>query len=115
MNKQLIALGVCGPTKIFKSATVQLTFYPADESICLVSDLGTPDQQVYTVCMIDHRAPLKENHVWLKGWGANEGAPEALQEAGLVKLTGAVWPAGHAEAQEAELLIPSWAHAGKQK
>lgn len=50
--------------------------------------------------------PLGEGCVFLKGWSENEGLPEALEVAGLVKLTGRRVATGGfgAEAQEAKLL-----------
>lgn len=97
-------LGRCGPAKYFKAATVLMTHYPHDGSIALVANQGTPDQQTYTVCLWEPPAPIRDGHVWLKGWSENEGVPEALEEAGLVKLTGMTWPTGYVEAQEAELI-----------
>ena len=105
MNEPLEVLGICGPAKFFKTAAVRITTYPADGAIALIANPGTEDQQTYTVCLVDSNAPIKPGHVWLKGWGANEGAPEALVDAGLVKLTGNKWPTGYVEAQEAELLV----------
>lgn len=99
-------IGRCGPARLFKTATVQATRYPYDNSIALVSDPGTENQQVYTVCMgHDPDCPNLEGHVWLKGWAENDGAPEALAEAGLVELTGKTWPTGFVEAQQAKLLV----------
>ena len=43
-------------------------------------------------------------HVFLKGWSENEGIPESLVSAGIVKLTGRTIPTGYCEAFEAELL-----------
>lgn len=81
-----------------------ITEYPHDGSTALISSPGTPDQQTYTVCLWEPPAPLRPGHVWLKGWGENEGAPEALEEAGLVELTGETWPTGYVEAQEGKLV-----------
>jgi hypothetical protein len=103
--KDLKLLGMCGPARHFKAATVFITEYPADGSVALVAAPGTSDQQVYSVCLANGPpAKQKTNHVWLKGWSENEGVPEALEEAGLVKLTGETWPTGFVEAQEAILL-----------
>ena len=44
------------------------------------------------------------NHVFLKGWSENEGIPEALVKAGIVKLTGRKIKTGYCEAEEAVLL-----------
>ena len=48
---------------------------------------------------------IKDGYVFLKGWSENEGLPEALEEAGMVKLTGRKVATGFVYAQEAELLI----------
>lgn len=103
-DESLEVLGRCGPTVFFKAATVLKTTYPADGSIALISNPGTEDQQVYTVCLAADPAPLKPNHVYLKDWSENEGVPEALEAAGLVELTGAHWPTGLVAAKEARLL-----------
>ena len=97
-------VGICGPAKYFKEATVFRTTYPADGSIALVSSPGTENQQVYTVCLAETGAPCLPDHVWLKGWSENEGVPAALVEAGLVELTGANWATGFVHAEEARLL-----------
>ena len=104
MTDNLKVLGRCGPAKYFRSATVLVSEYPHDGSTALVANPGTPDKQTYTVCLWDPPAPLRPGHVWLKGWSENKGAPEALEAAGLVKLTGITWPTGYCEAQEAELI-----------
>lgn len=107
---ELKLVGECGPAKYFKAATVFRTTYPADKSIALVSGYGTEDQQVYTVCLAGspdqyNRTPApKPGHVWLKGWSENEGVPAALEEAGLVELTGREWPTGFTRAVEGRLL-----------
>lgn len=100
----LTLVGICGPAVYFQAATVFKTTYPADGSICLVSGYGTEDQQVYTVCLAANPAPLHPNMVWLKDWSENEGVPEALVKAGIVKLTGGIWQAGYWLPKEAELL-----------
>lgn len=45
-----------------------------------------------------------EGCVFLKGWSENEGLPEALEKAGVVRLTGRKVPTGYVEAVEAEVL-----------
>ena len=112
---ELETLGQCGPAKFFKAAKVLISHYPVDGSTALIANLGTPDKQVYTVCLGDNPAPLKSDHVWLKDWGANEGVPEALEKAGLVKLTGLDWPAGSVTAKEAKLIKKGVPEASKLK
>ena len=46
-----------------------------------------------------------EGCVWLKGWEENEGIPEALVAAGVVRLTGRTCNTGYVEAVEARLLV----------
>jgi len=43
-------------------------------------------------------------HVFLKGWSENEGIPEALEKAGIVKRTGRTIMTGYVEAEEAQLI-----------
>jgi len=43
--------------------------------------------------------------VMLKGWSENIGIPQALEDAGVVELTGRKFPTGYVEAEEAKLLI----------
>ena len=105
MTDELKILGQCGPAKHFKAATVLMTKYPHDGSTALIANPGSEYQQTYTVCLYDPPAPMRDGHVWLKGWSENEGAPEALEKAGLVKLTGMKWPTGLVEAEEAELIL----------
>lgn len=50
-------------------------------------------------------APIEDGYVFLKGWSENEGLPEALEEAGMVKLTDRKVATGFVYAQEAKLLI----------
>jgi hypothetical protein len=105
MNNELEVLGRCGPALFFKAATVMIMKYPANDSVALVSGWGTEDQQIYSVCLAhDPEAPIWEGHVWLKGWSENEGAPAALEDAGLVRRTGVTWPTGFVLAEDAEIL-----------
>ena len=104
MNEELRLVGTCGPAEYFKAATVFHGKYPADGSNLLVSGIGTEDQQVYTVCLVESGAPCIPGNVWLKDWSENEGVPEALVKAGLVELTGIQWATGFCEAKEARLL-----------
>jgi hypothetical protein len=48
--------------------------------------------------------PPSDGCLWLKGWSENEGIPESLVAAGVVKLTGRTGPTGFCEAVEARLL-----------
>ena len=101
---QYETVGHCGPTKYMEAALIQKTKYAADNSIALVANPGTPDQQIYTVCLADSGAPVRNNHVWLKDWSENEGVVDALVTANLVELTGRIWCTGFIEAIEAKLI-----------
>ena len=55
--------------------------------------------------------PLRENEVWLKGWGENDGVPAVLVKSEVVTLTGETMQAGHATAQLAVVdadLVALW-------
>lgn len=104
MEQKFQKIGSCGPTKHFAAAIIEATRYPADNTIALVANHGTSDQQVYTVCLAHDPAPTGDKIVWLKDWSENEGVPEALVEAGIIELTGAEWPTGYVNAKEAKLL-----------
>lgn len=58
----------------------------------------------YTATVSLPDADLEEGYVFLKGWGKNEGLPEALEKAGVVKLTGRLVPTGFVYAQEAKIM-----------
>lgn len=47
---------------------------------------------------------LEPNFVWLKGWSENEGIPEALENAGILKRTGEVFSTGFVQAELAEII-----------
>jgi len=49
--------------------------------------------------------PLKDGYVLLKGWSENEGIPEALEKAGVVRLTKHTVQTGFVKAQVAKLLV----------
>ena len=102
MTDEFVAVGRVGATKIYAAATVLRSTYPFGGAICLVSSPGTEDQQTYSVNLPDD--PLPPNHCWLKGWSEGEGSPQALEDAGIVKLTGRRAKTGFVEAEEAELL-----------
>lgn len=79
--------------------------YVEDDSVAiLLYEIGN-EQLAFkaTVCMVEIGTSPPDGHVWLKGWSANEGVPEALHAAGIVELTGETAPAGHAVAQLGKL------------
>ena len=58
---------------------------------------------VATVNIPAHNVP--DGHVLIKNWSENQGIAQALQDAGVIKLTGKAIPTGFVEALEAKLLI----------
>ena len=64
--------------------------------------LSSPEGPIATASVC---RPARRGHTWLKGWSENEGLPEALEAAGVVRLTGETAPAGYAHVQEAEVLM----------
>ena len=84
---------------------VRMTKYSStDRPALLITNKAGEPQFTATVNMPTEE--IADDHVFLKGWSENEGLPEALEEAGLVKLTGRTCPAGFCEALEAKLLLP---------
>lgn len=67
---------------------------PRNDEPWFVATVNLPDQPPAPGC------------VWLKSWSENEGLPEALERAGVVRLTGRQVKVGDfdAYAQEAELI-----------
>jgi hypothetical protein len=89
-----------GPSKYSKGGRVYLSTYAHGGMIALIVkwDDDYPPEYIATVNMSLSR-PLAKNEVWLKGWGENEGVPEALEKAGILKLTGETMPCEYSEAQ----------------
>ena len=91
-----------GAAKYTKAGYISIEQYRNGEVALTVTGEDGEPQCVATVAITD--APrIGPDRVWLKGWGENEGVPEAMQAAGLLTLTGRVWPTGFVEAQEAAL------------
>jgi len=93
------------PTKYYPEETFpSLTTY-FDGSTCLLCLSPNTGGIIFKASVNIHKCPPASGCIWLKGWSENTGLPEALAKAGLVHLTGRAVACGHAEAQEAELLI----------
>lgn len=88
-----------GPSKFSRGGRLYLSHYAEGATALIVKwdDDYTPEY-IATVNMAMSR-PLATNEVWLKGWSENEGVPEALEKAGVLKLTGETMPCGYANAQ----------------
>jgi hypothetical protein len=98
-------IGKVGPFKYWYGGDVEIGKYLADDSIALrITDNGMPVATA-TVCLVKSGVPVEAGKVWLKGWGENEGIPEALEKAGIVKLTGKAFTVGYGKALEADLLV----------
>lgn len=93
-----------GPAKYTGGGYVEFTVYPFNYEIAIriYSEDGEPEATA-TVALEDAPNARSRNGVWLKGWSENEGLPEALELAGIVKLTGETHPTGFCEAIFAEL------------
>ena len=94
-----------GRARYMEGGTIAITRYSNGEIALVINGESFEDQIVATVALKD--APrVAPRSVWLKGWSENEGVPDALVRAGMVRLTGEVFSTGFVEAQLAELLEP---------
>lgn len=92
------------PTRFAPQGRAELGRYPTGNLSIRVYD-ATNGEPLYTATCNLPNFSLEEGFVFLKGWSENEGVPEALEAAGIVRLTGKKVQAGFAVAQEAELLL----------
>jgi len=103
-----IATAQRGPVHIkarYVDEEVLLTFlHYKDGSVAIVGHGWNTGEPLFTATVWLPDAP-DEGCVWLKGWEENEGVPEALVKAGVVRLTGRTCHTGYCEAQEARLLV----------
>lgn len=93
-----------GPAKFMRGGYLAFSHYPFNGEIAIriYSEDGEPEATA-TVAL-EHAPDARErNGVWLKGWSENDGVPEALEKAGIVKLTGETHPTGFCEAVFGEL------------
>ncbi|MDD5381898.1 MAG: hypothetical protein PHG53_09730 [Phycisphaerae bacterium] len=86
---------------------VDLQFSHYDNGSVSIKGVSVEDEEPLFIATVALELIPPKNHVFLKGWGENEGIPNALEKAGIVKLTGWTIPTGFVEAQEAILL--KWA------
>lgn len=66
-----------------------------ENSIVLVDEATGEPIVKATVALYPPNRRSRHDEVWLKGWAENDGLPEALQAAGVVKLTGETGNYGH--------------------
>lgn len=103
-----------GPAKHghFRGGLIQFGYYGNGETAITVLRNGEREA-VATVNLEDYGVEAPADHVWLKGWSENKGIPEALEEAGIVELTGETVPAGYATAQLGKLTDKAIAARGQ--
>ena len=91
-----------GPTKYASEGELNLDRYASGRGIAItVTDPETGESLYRATVMVD--LSPNENCVWLKGWGENEGVPEAFVKAGLGTLTGRTCLTGYTRAREFKL------------
>ena len=79
---------------------VYAAYYADGSTVILIQD-GELTDKVATVYIEKSAQDLP--FVWLKGWSKNQGLPEALEQCGLLELTGVTWPMCNCVAQLAKL------------
>lgn len=96
-----------GPAKHFTEGVVEFAQYGNGGTAILIMQPDTGVRlAVATVNLEGLGAPTnKPDHVWLKGHSENEGIPEALEEAGILKRTGEVFPTGFVYVELAKILV----------
>lgn len=73
-----------------------------EDALIIVADNGER-LTTATVALWPPSPRAEDGEAWLKGWGQNEGLPEALQAAGIVTLTDRFEATGYEAAQLAKL------------
>lgn len=82
-----------GPAKFSRGGQIAVAFYGNGEPALIIIAADGEREAVATVCL---DAPIiGPEKVWLKGWSENESIPEALEKAGLIKLTGEEYICSH--------------------
>jgi hypothetical protein len=93
-----------GPAKWMHGGVIKFGRYGSGElAMQIVNEMDGQPEAKATVALVPDAEHPGEFSVWLKGWSENEGIPEALEKAGIVKLTGRTFATGHVVAQHAEL------------
>ena len=94
-----------GPTKLLPAGVIRFQEYPSGEiGIEVITDARRRHCYVATVSLVPYGSPYPgAGGVWLKGWSENEGVPQALELAGVVRLTGRTHPSGFVIADHGEL------------
>ncbi len=89
-----------GPAKHTQGGYISIGFY-GEGAVALMVESARGREAVATVNLPEVNLPPRQ--IILKGWSENEGIPEALEKAGLVKLTGETIPTGFCFAEIAEM------------
>ena len=84
-------------------ARVNLGEYDNGRTAIMLNDPDTGEPLAKATVNLPE-AQLEAGQVFLKGWSENEGIPQSLEKAGVVKLTGKVVSVGFVTAQVAELM-----------
>lgn len=94
-----------GPSKHSKGGELRWSFYTesGESALMSFSDIDGSPELTCTVALWPPSPRAPEGYVWLKGWEANEGVPQALEDAGVVVLTGTQEPTGFCHARLAKL------------
>lgn len=93
-----------GPANYTQGGYIRFGRYASGEIAMEILDEADEPQCVATVSLVPYGAPHPGQYgVWLKGWFENEGVPQALVDAGIVRLTGRRHLTGYTEALHAEL------------
>lgn len=104
-----------GPTRWSRGGLVRFARYSATDELAIqiINPQDGQPELTATVNVTSYGAPPPGRYgVWLKGWEENEGVPEALVAAGVVRLTGRTFQTGFVEAQHAELTEAAIAELG---
>jgi hypothetical protein len=93
-----------GPAKYAPPGMVRFLKYQTGETAVQIIKADGEPLYIATVALVGYGLPHPgPNSLWLKGWSENAGVPEALQAAGIVRLTGRTCSNGFVTAQHAEL------------
>jgi hypothetical protein len=93
-----------GPSAHLPAGFVRFELYQSNEIAIELLDSTYEPMGVASVALLHQGAPHPGPFgIWLKDWRENLGVPEALVDAGLVKLSGQVFPTEHVTARHAEL------------
>jgi len=88
----------------YSNEEVKLLFKNYENGSTAIQGISLQGEPMFTATVALDEKPT-EGCVFLKGWSENEGIPDTLVKAGVVKLTGRKAKTGFCEAVEAKLLL----------